>query len=96
MCDDLALTRAVGDLHLSRFIEPWPHLSVEALDLDSSPFFIICCDGVWDALSDQEAVDAVLAQAPHFHQGASALRDLAFLHGSTDNISALVVDLSRV
>ena len=29
-------------------------------------------------------------------KGAAALRDLAFLHGSTDNISALVVDLSAV
>ena len=37
-----------------------------------------------------------VAQAPELTRGASALRDLAFVHGSTDNISALVVDLTGV
>ena len=46
--------------------------------------------------ADQAAVDAVGAQAPDYARGATALRDLAFLHGSTDNISALVVDLSHL
>ena len=37
-----------------------------------------------------------VAQAPELTRGASALRDLASVHGSTDNISALVVDLTGV
>ena len=41
---------------------------------------------MWDVLSDQQAVDAVLATAPEYERGAAALRDLAFLHGSTDNV----------
>ena len=66
------------------------------LNFAESPFVIIGCDGVWDVLSDQAAVDAVNAQAPDYTRGAAALRDLAFLHGSTDNISALVIDLTQV
>jgi len=96
VCDDLALTRALGDLHLAKYIEPLAHVHTEDLELSSCPFFVMCCDGVWDVLSDQEAVDAVLATAPDYERGASALRDLAFVHGSTDNITALVVDLSRL
>ena len=123
VCDDLALTRALGDFHLARYVEPRAHLHFETLDLQDCPFVTVCCDGVSDVLSDQEVVDAVLAQAtatwrhrapqilpsprraltlpcvaqaPDLTRGASALRDLAFVHGSTDNISALVVDLTGV
>ncbi len=121
VCDDLALTRALGDFHLARYVEPRAHLHFEALELQDCPFVTVCCDGVSDVLSDQEVVDAVLAQAsatwrrptpcraprraltlpcvaqaPELTRGASALRDLAFVHGSTDNISALVVDLTGV
>ena len=59
--------------------------SVE-IDVIDCPFVAVCCDGVWDVLSDQQAVDAVLATAPEYERGAAALRDLAFLHGSTDNV----------
>ena len=61
------------------------------------PFFILACDGVWDALTDEQAVEAVLAQGrDRLPCGAAALRDLAFVHGSTDNISAMVVDLTQM
>ena len=96
VCDDLALTRALGDLHLSKYTAPVPHFHFEALAAGECPFFVIGCDGVWDALTDQEAVDAVLQHSPtDLTTGATTLRDLAFLHGSTDNISAIVVDLTR-
>eukprot|EP00966_Prymnesium_polylepis_P299596 6923260-Prymnesium_polylepis.2 len=86
----------MGDLHLSKFMKPVPHVYSDVLDFRECPFIIIGCDGVWDVLSDQAAVDAVVAHAPDYERGASALRDLAFLHGSTDNISAMVIDLTRV
>ena len=86
VCDDLALTRALGDLHLARYIEPVAHCNSVEIDVIDCPFVAVCCDGVWDVLSDQQAVDAVLATAPEYERGAAALRDLAFLHGSTDNV----------
>ena len=87
VCDDLALTRALGDLHLARYIEPVAHCNTVEIDVAECPFVTVCCDGVWDVLSDQQAVDAVLATAPDYERGAAALRDLAFLHGSTDNVA---------
>jgi len=94
VCDDLALTRSLGDLHLGRYVEPRPHFHSERFGAAEAPFIILACDGVWDALDDDEACAAVLACAPEYTRGASALRDLAFVHGSTDNISALVIDLT--
>ena len=94
VCDDLALSRALGDAHISTFVEPLAHVNAIDLDVDATPFLILACDGVWDVLSDQQAVDAVAAQAPHYERGAAALRDLAFAHGSDDNVSALVIDLT--
>lgn len=90
------LVTTAGDLHLAAYIEPRAHVSITELALADSPFVVVCCDGVWDVLSDQQAVDAVRACAPEYARGAAALRDLAFLHGSTDNISALIVDMSAV
>ena len=94
--DDLALTRSLGDLHLEKYVEPTPHYQAEKVQFGESPFFVIGCDGVWDALSDLQAVQAVLASAPDYAKGAAVLRDLSFAHGSTDNISALVVDMSQI
>ena len=96
MCDELALSRALGDRHLGRYIAPVAHFGVEQLDLADCPFFIVGCDGVWDVLSDQQAVDAVLAQGPDVARGAAALRDLAILHMTDDNVSAMVVDMTAL
>ena len=96
VCDDLALTRALGDLHLAKYVSPVPHFRHEHVAFEDAPYLIIGCDGVWDALTDAQAVDAVNATAPDYEKGAAAIRDLAFLHGSTDNISALVVDLTHM
>ena len=78
VCDDLALTRALGDLHLARYIEPVAHCNSVEIDVIDCPFVAVCCDGVWDVLSDQQAVDAVLATAPEYERGCS-LRGLTAL-----------------
>ena len=96
MCDIICPSRALGDAHIAPFIRPLAHTHAAEINLAACPFFIVACDGVWDALTDQEAVDAVMRHAPDYAHGAAALRDLAFLHGSTDNISAMVIDLARL
>jgi serine/threonine protein phosphatase PrpC len=49
--DDLALTRALGDLHLATYVSPVPHFCATRVAFSQSPFFIIGCDGVWDVLA---------------------------------------------
>jgi len=88
----LALSRAFGDTALKGFVIAEPFLSSFRIGSDTE-FLILACDGVWDVLSDQDAVDLV---ASHIHQhgperSAGLLRDYAFMYGSMDNISALVI-----
>jgi protein phosphatase PTC1 len=61
---------------------------------DEVEFLVMACDGVWDMVSDQMAVDSVAVCADP-HLSATTLRDRAFLSGSTDNISVLVIYFSK-
>ena len=56
----LAITRALGDHMLKEndVVSAVPHTS-EVLLEPSDKLLIIACDGVWDVMSDQEAVDLV-------------------------------------
>ena len=69
-------------------------------------FLIIACDGVWDVLTDQDAVDLVLAEIRYSKRQYSPeefslrelaarcavkIRDYAYFSGSGDNISCVVL-----
>eukprot|EP01121_Diplochlamys_sp_Union-15-3_P003893 TRINITY_DN1383_c0_g1_i10.p2 TRINITY_DN1383_c0_g1~~TRINITY_DN1383_c0_g1_i10.p2 ORF type:complete len:105 (+),score=13.84 TRINITY_DN1383_c0_g1_i10:694-1008(+) len=87
----------LGDwfLHPSVIADPF----VNKLDLtDNDEFLIIACDGVWDVLEDEEAVSFVsfgLDKGSSAQECADMLKDISLRKGSTDNISAIVIDLKR-
>jgi serine/threonine protein phosphatase PrpC len=57
-------------------------------------FLIIGCDGIWDEVSDLEAVSFIhnyLENGGSKEHCAAALRDFTFSLGSKDNISVIVV-----
>lgn len=63
-------------------------------DDDASSFLVLACDGVWDELSDQEAVDLVRSE-PDIYRACVKLRDYTYLFGSEDNISVIIIRLSN-
>ena len=75
----LAVTRSFGDHGMKDFVTASPHLS--EVDLSGSsqpyPFLILACDGVWDVLSDEEAVDLIMdtyvSQGGPFEEAAEML-----------------------
>jgi serine/threonine protein phosphatase PrpC len=61
-------------------------------------FLLLACDGLWDVLGHQEAVDhthAVLQSGASASDAAQRLADLALRLGSSDNVTVIVVTLSH-
>jgi serine/threonine protein phosphatase PrpC len=104
---DLAMSRCLGDFGMR------PHVFAGTQDVfvsvtnlsEVDEFIIVGCDGVWDVLTDQQAVDVVrealsdcVSAEPHTRccTASRALRDAAYATHSDDNISTLVVLLGDV
>jgi len=89
----LSVTRSLGDHALKQSVLPYPHTSEVKL-CDDDEFVIVACDGVWDVLSDQEAVDCVR----HIDDGEEMSRVLlrkSLELGTTDNVSVICARLQR-
>jgi len=88
----LAVSRSIGDFYMQPFVTCEPFVNhVEMTDQDE--FLILACDGVWDVISDQDAVEIVGQAHGDAARAATRLRDYAYLLGSDDNISVIVVNL---
>ncbi|KAF8908748.1 phosphatase 2C-like domain-containing protein, partial [Mucidula mucida] len=91
----LAISRSLGDhlsyegLHLKESVIGTPYISRTELN-DDDELCIIACDGLWDVLSDQEAVDLV-RNINDAQKASELLVKNALEKGSTDNCTVLVV-----
>ena len=92
----LAVSRALGDKALNPYVIPNPEIQHKSLEAHDE-FLIIACDGVWDVLSNQDAVDVVQKELSrnqnNFKSAAHYLKDYALACSSTDNITVIVVNL---
>ena len=97
----LAMTRAIGDADLKPFVTSEPEVTRH--ELVEGEFLILASDGIWDVVSNQDAVDHVVEvydrEAPT-KDTASALSAAckslvrrAFQRGSRDNMTVMVVKL---
>ena len=87
----LAVTRSLGDFSMKEFIIGAPYTT--ALELQSADeFLIVACDGLWDVLDDQAAVDLVRGVADPA-AAAQTLMSHALGNFCTDNITVMVVRL---
>lgn len=93
----LAVSRTFGDVpkdtSVRRAVSAEPTITEMKLE-QHHEFLIMGCDGVWDVVSNQRAVDLVKRQrlqGASAEDAANALCQLAYQRGSTDNISAVVV-----
>jgi len=107
----LAMTRALGDHLLKMPILPNDVVSnvPDITSTDLSPqdtFVILACDGVWDVISDQQAVELVVESMRELTPIARQLQaegrsmaeilarmlvEEALANGSNDNISCIVI-----
>ena len=102
----MSVSRSFGDLD-NKYICQTPDIFDYTLDRER--FIILGCDGVWDVLSNQDAVDFVLDRynllksekkvltnfkAKSEQNIANKLADYAIARGSTDNISLYIIFLT--
>jgi len=85
-------TRIMGYSFLYPAVIPRPHVQTVTLT-PQDEFFILGSRGLWDAVSPEEAVDAV-RNVPDGLAAAKKLCSLAQSYGCRDNIGVLVVSLS--
>lgn len=96
----LGVSRSIGDLDfkerrplVENMVISTPNVWKYELTQDVE-FLILACDGVWDVVSNQNAVQIVrnaLLEGSSAHQSAKKLVMSALEYGSTDNITAMVV-----
>lgn len=85
----LAVTRSLGDSAMKEFVVGAPYTTETTLT-DEDTFLIVACDGLWDVVEDQDAVDLV-REAIDPQEAANRLLAHALRNFSTDNTSVMVI-----
>ncbi|KAF0694167.1 Aste57867_14927 [Aphanomyces stellatus] len=89
----LAVSRTLGDRHLSQYVSCDPDVAHVALNA-SAAFLLIASDGVWETLENNVAGDFLWERRGHdVHAIAQEVVIEAFVRGSSDNLFAMVLDL---
>ncbi|MDD5008874.1 MAG: PP2C family serine/threonine-protein phosphatase [Syntrophorhabdaceae bacterium] len=87
----LAVSRALGDLHLKPYVIAEPRVAEGYLGKEND-YAVLACDGVWDVLTPEDVIREV-RQSTDPQKGADRIVKKALDHGSTDNIIVIVIDL---
>jgi len=94
----LAVSRAIGDRALKPYVSSTPEIFEWEVG-ESDCALVIACDGLWDALTNEQVAKIVLDFTNDMklsdvgQRASSALVRQAIIGGSMDNVSVLVVDL---
>lgn len=87
----LAVSRAIGDVSLQPYVTCEPEILEKSISPEDE-FLILASDGLWDVMRNEDVARQVLS-SKSFLTVAKELCSEALIMGSTDNVTALVVDL---
>jgi len=87
----LAMSRAIGDLFLKPYVSAEPEVSTVKIEAKDE-FIVLASDGIFDVF-DNEQVVRIVRSAHTPHEAATLLTNSAFVAGSLDNLTAVVVAL---
>ncbi|KAK4427132.1 putative protein phosphatase 2C 25 [Sesamum alatum] len=95
----LAVSRGIGDQYLKQWVIAEPETKVLRLEQEHE-FLLLASDGLWDKVSNQEAVDiahrlCINVDKPQPLSACRKLVDLSVSRGSTDDISVMLIQLGR-
>ena len=97
--NDLSVSRAFGDLESSKYVTHRPELYKYTIKDKLDKFIIVACDGLWDVVSSQDAVNFVLENCYNVSMKrinqrmniARKLAEYAISMDSGDNVTCIVV-----
>eukprot|EP00514_Thraustochytrium_sp_LLF1b_P009942 CAMPEP_0184545138 /NCGR_PEP_ID=MMETSP0199_2-20130426/4094_1 /TAXON_ID=1112570 /ORGANISM="Thraustochytrium sp., Strain LLF1b" /LENGTH=671 /DNA_ID=CAMNT_0026939401 /DNA_START=83 /DNA_END=2098 /DNA_ORIENTATION=+ len=91
----IQVTRAMGDAAMKPFgVTAEPEILEYDMDTNNGDEFMLAAtDGVWDTLSDQEAVNMVRSTAKECGLAAKRVGGEALARGSSDNITCICIFL---
>lgn len=93
------ITRSMGDQLLKQYVNAQPHVQqvyapkTNWNEQSRSSFIIIACDGLWDVMSDRQAVELVNKYSGDKEGVAQFLVDEGLKRGTTDNVTVIVAYL---
>ncbi|KAI7741528.1 hypothetical protein M8C21_022335 [Ambrosia artemisiifolia] len=93
----LAVSRGIGDNHLKKWVIAEPETRIVNIRPECE-FLILASDGIWDTVSNQEAIDIVRpfcigTMKPDLTSACKKLVDLSATKGSYDDMSAMIIRL---
>ncbi|XP_030940840.1 probable protein phosphatase 2C 11 [Quercus lobata] len=88
----LAVSRAFGDKLLKPYVVAEPEIREE--EIDGVDFIIIASDGLWNVISNKDAV-ALVQDIPNAEEASRRLITEAYARGSSDNITSIVVRFDK-
>lgn len=95
----LATSRALGDFPLKHprpLVTAEPDILTFSLSDHKAEFVILATDGLWDVLTNEEAVSFVKSRLHESDFGAKSVAQLAYARGSQDNITVAVINFSKM
>jgi protein phosphatase 1L len=88
----LSVSRSIGDQRFKKLVPALPDVHEEALDPAHDELLILATDGLWNVMSNQQAVD-IARCCRSSDEASEALSTAAIERGSGDNVCVVVVDL---
>ncbi|OHT11488.1 protein phosphatase 2C [Tritrichomonas foetus] len=88
----LAVSRALGDFLIDG-VSRMPDLSTYKIT-DNDSWLVLACDGVFDVLENEE-VGEIVSKCGDIHKAAATVKNEAIIRGSMDNVSVIVVDITK-
>jgi protein phosphatase 1L len=90
----LAVSRAFGDRLLKQYVVADPEIQEDTIE-KGVDFLVLASDGLWDVVSNEDAVEIVAkilnAEEADAEEAANKLTKEAYRRGSADNITCLIV-----
>ncbi|XP_065871049.1 probable protein phosphatase 2C 30 [Euphorbia lathyris] len=95
----LAVSRGIGDRNLKQWVIAEPETKILKINSDCE-FLIMASDGLWDKVSNQEAVDVVRSlyidvDKPEPLMACKKLTELSLRRGCLDDTSVMIIQLGH-